>query len=129
MDVLLQKVPKSELPIVLNRLDESGTTSLMKAANAGFNDYQRQYRMIEKLLMLGADKDIVDVLGETALGKFFHREIGRNQYAKSSQEQLWAVRTERLLRPVDGPTTADLAYRELLSADDDDMVDSLVNDW
>jgi hypothetical protein len=114
----------AERRCALNKFDdEEGLTPLMIVAispNISSN-FELRVQMANKLIALGADKNVADVFGETALGKF------RAATRLSSRDNVaalfgWAQpptpadldrerrRMEQLLRPVGGPTAADNSY-------------------
>jgi hypothetical protein len=126
IDLLLEFVPDAvEQRLVLNKRDAGGLTPLMAAVVSPHSSSSKsmarnaRFQMAEKLIHLGADKNITDAAtGETALGKYrrmkrsmsdFRNMIGM-QHNHSRTDVDLESRLEELLRPVGGPTAADDAY-------------------
>jgi hypothetical protein len=136
IDLLLEFVPDdvNERRSVLNNPDSAGLTPLMAAAATATSSSavsiasNARFQMAEKLIDLGADKNITDASGETALGKYrrmkrsmtdFRNMFGLQQHhhhrADTDSDHREHSRLGQLLRPFGGPTAADTAY-----LDDDD---------
>jgi hypothetical protein len=144
LDLLLEFAPQSERPEILDHLDHSGLTPLIVAAGVSLSSPEKRYRMLVKLINLGADKNIVDASGETALGSYRERRrsVGdfHNVYhlsVASSETQMgpeFHARFESLLRPSGGPTRADDAYllvdgnEEAIEDDDEHVEDDNASD-
>jgi hypothetical protein len=132
IDLLLELVPHAEQHSLLNRFDSTGLTPLMVVASQSrFSDKpELRFRTAEYLLQLGADKNITDASGETALGRY--RDMKRaltdrqdlcdveDDQEKSARDH---ARMERLLWPLGGPTAADDACLDAKYDDEDDDSD------
>jgi hypothetical protein len=132
IDLLLEFVPRAEHHSLLNMFDSDGSTPLMVVASQSrFSDKpELRFRTAERLLELGADKNIADASGETALGRY--RDMKRAMTdlqdpcdVEEDQEKVAREHAlmERLLWPLDGPTAADDACLDEDEDDDDDEED------
>jgi hypothetical protein len=114
IDLLLEFTPQEERTRALNMfdVDSGGLTPLVALAVAPSFDSNPdlRFQMANKLMALGADKNITDVFGETALGKFrgVRGNFGWGQ-TPSDIDRLYKG-MELLLRPTCGPTGADDSY-------------------
>jgi hypothetical protein len=136
LDLLLESAPASERLEIVNYLDDNGDTPLMVAAGSGVGSAETRYRVLEKLIDLGADKNIVDASGETALGSYRGQRQRKNDFLNTfrltsqiAEDATFDQRLELLLQPSGGPTSADDAYlRAGNQGDDDDNDDDDVDD-
>jgi hypothetical protein len=119
LELLLECAHESERREILSCFDCVGYTPLMVATVSGLGTPEELYYILEKLIELGADKDIGDASGETALGSYRgQRQLMndfRNTFGLSSQHQQIAEdafhqRLELLPRPSGGPTSANDSY-------------------
>jgi hypothetical protein len=133
IDLLLEFLPVTERRSLLNKFDSTGLTPLMVAASVSrFSDQpELRYRTAEHLIDLGANKNITEACGETALGRF--RDMRRSMTDREDVHDMddesnrrHAESMERLLRPIGGPTAADDACLDTNDDDDDDDDDSEV---
>jgi hypothetical protein len=124
LELALQFIPAEDRTQLVNSLDRNGATPLMVAACANCGS-DKMVKLCLFLINLGADKDIVDAGGMTALGKFRTLVRSRTDYTRAMlpqeviarQRQSSAElsrRMEPLLMPSNGPTEADDA--QLLEA-------------
>jgi hypothetical protein len=70
MGIVLEFVPAQDRLQVVNSLDRDGATPLMVAACSGCNNDTNKVELCHFLVNLGADKDLVDTGGMTALGNW-----------------------------------------------------------
>jgi Ankyrin repeats (3 copies) len=111
--LILEFLPKCRIKEVINSRDPRGWTPLMRAARSGRTNAIEEKQillMIEKLLHLGADKDMVDSSGFTATDHFGY---------KTDDDSL-TTRIQRLLEPSGGPAFSDRPSHE----SDNDMSSS-----
>jgi hypothetical protein len=91
--LILEYSPKCRMEEVINSRDHLGLTPLMRAASSGSThgiEGRQILPMLEKLLHLGADKDVVDNYGMTAFTQF--------AYSMADDDGLMS-RIKRLLEP------------------------------
>ncbi len=121
--------------LALNSFDQHGKTPLMVAAcsdNFNRSTIGNRLKMCQLLIQLGADKNIVDASGLTALGWYRKTcRANRDCYAviggglgRTADDDLQDM--DCLLLPLKGPTVADDA---LLEDSDDELVDVSDDDW
>jgi hypothetical protein len=127
--------------LALNSFDQFGKTPLMSAAcsdNFDRSTVGNLLKMCQLLIQLGADKNMVDASGLTALGWYRKTcRANRDCYAfigGGLGRTDNSVDMERLLLPFKGPTVADDALLEdsddaLLEDSDDELVDVIDDDW
>ena len=98
----------------------SGATALMVAAGctlAQISRYNRQHdsTMVSTLIALGADKNVVDDDGCSALGYYFRAIRDMNDFSQTffgaEMRQKADPVLRRMLEPEGGPTAADMNYR------------------
>jgi hypothetical protein len=119
LELLLEFAHESERREILNCFDSFGYTPLMVATVSGLGTPEERYRVLEKLIDLGADKNISGASGETALGSYrgqrqlmndFRNTFGLTSHPQQIAEDEFHPRLEFLLRPSGGPTSADDSY-------------------
>jgi hypothetical protein len=100
LNVILEFLkPKGRIEEVMNSRDERGLTPLMRAACSTHTHsfgFSRVLSMLEKLLHLGADKDMVDSSGITAFVKF---NVGFKRVPAVDVDGSLMSRIQRLLKP------------------------------
>jgi len=127
-DALFDLVPANERKAAINEVDFGGCTPLFTAAQSVPDDIAQateQYKFVEKLLKLGADKNYVDFKGLTALG-MYRTTLQSVDISTALLNSHWRdeedddadwdpihVRMEDLLMPAGGETEADRNAKKL----------------
>ena len=116
IEILIGCVPKSERMAALNLADSVGCTPLMLAVKAECSDSEHkrnmQLRTCQMLLNYGADRDIQDLDGRTALGVFRYSMRDIKDFLKIRDldvrhDAIHVREMESLLMPSSGTTIAD----------------------
>jgi len=116
IEILIGCVPKSERMAALNLADSVGCTPLMLAVKAECSDSEHkrnmQLRTCQMLLNYGADRDIQDLDGRTALGVFRYSMRDIKDFLKIRDldvrhDAIHVREMESLLMPSSGTTRAD----------------------
>jgi hypothetical protein len=137
IELLLSFVSKPNQRKTIDRVDLHGVTPLMLAAGSNLStSADNRFQVCEKIIALGADKDIADDTGLTAFGHFRKSERATHDQAQvlgmsmldASRPEDWAQRMERLLAPSSGPTAQDQSIvqnEEMSEGEVEELVDAM----
>ena len=139
IELLLTFVPEEKKRCLINALDQHGGTPLMVAAmsrNLDADTVGLRAETCRRLMDLGADKNIADAQGFTALGRYrlayrkfmdMYHTTSTGSFGRNSETCQALVSAdpvmEALLRPIGGATPADDAIRASLEDSDDEEED------
>jgi hypothetical protein len=137
VELLLSFVSRQNQWKTINKVDVHGVTPLMLAAGSNLStSADNRFQVCENIISLGADKDITDDTGLTALGHFRKSERATHDQAQvfgmsmldANRPEDWAQRMERLLVPSNGPTAQDQSIvqnEEMSEGEADEWVDAM----